>query len=436
MGGGSTLLPLPSPLTPPPTRLSPPLSPALAHQAHLSNPSHFPPLPWWLSPSSPTWPADIGASEDTALRQIGGVVGADGGTATIALVVGHSARPGGGGGESVGKALAALVAQKGARKGERGDGARNSATAATATAPFAPSPSPLTARKDWDVIILSPLEVLPPDIHPPTTSGSSTPARPYYVYRPPGFVGVLEVHFERPTPPVPPDMGENVHPSPEDLLARWGGSNRSEGESHFATWQPCTLCPTPISTAGPYPAYFIRPSYALLSNLNAIRKLSTVNAHTLPHPSSSKSGGDDFSTSFYKDSVEPYGVLPWLCVWPGMRVLIAERPMVSSDGGMMARRGGGEGGEWGGEEEEVEMEVGSGEDALEGEAEVGRSTGWDLSPGGGLAAQLGALLDALPPPTLPGAVRALKCTQSLSPKLCVPEPNYRVTTPAHSQRRA
>jgi len=309
----------------------------------------------------------------------------------------------------------------------------------------------LRDRKDWDVVILSPLQgLLVVNQSRPSSppQPQSSPGATFVVFRPPEFSGLLEVIYHRPNPPKAPAAGDSLSPTQEELIQRWsGGSSDEEGVAgdvnrttpdalpSLKTWQPSAICPTPFSLAGPRPAYFVRPSLSLLNSLNGLRKLSTLNVETVMHPSlSPNAAARSTGADFYKDHHEPYGVLPWLCAWPGVRILVAEHPLVSADAGV---RGGAPGwlqegdGRYFQEEEEVEFNP-FGEEAkaaLEREAEFGSSQGWPLG-GGGLAASLGKRLDEevalrrskMNPSDweekMETSFPALLCTRSLEPSLC------------------
>jgi hypothetical protein len=344
------------------------------------------PLPWWLPPAAPALPPDLGASEDTALRQLCGVAGADNGTARAVLVVGSAARPVAG---AAGR-LRALLAP----------------------------PSALPGRSDWDAIFLGALQPVaparvPPRLAPLLALGAAT----VVVARPPGFSGVLELHFPRPPPPPPPRGAAAGNES-------GGGGGGDAAEALLRGWRasyfPSGVCPPPLAAAGPHPAYLLRPSLHFLRHLNGIRQLSTLTVDTLLHPDDGRGAarpppppppGSAAAAAAamdvpYADAVEPYGLLPWLCAWPSLRLLVAESPVVASAAAGWAA--------WAEDEEEAA--------ALAGEGGGGEGGGG--AQGGGLAPRLAALIDAAPAPQNPRAIKAIRCARSLLPESCAVEPEW------------
>jgi hypothetical protein len=364
------------------------------------------PLPWWLPHDAPALPPDLGASEDTALRQVCGVVGADKGTARAVLVVGSGARPVGAG--AAGARLLALL--RGAATAPQRNGSSSSSSSSSSGGGDDVLGVGLAGRSDWDVVVLGALHPVPP----PPEGGAAARLlrlgeRSVIVHRPAGFPsGLLQLHFPRPPPPPPLRTSANdtgaVHV--DELLGRWR-----------ASYFPSTVCPPPLAAAGPHPAYLLRPSLHFLRQLNSIRQLSTLTVDTLAHPGAgarrppapppprSAAAAAAAMDVSYADATEPYGLLPWLCAWPTLTVLLADSPLVDA-----ARAGWAAWAE--GEAEAGEVLAGGGAGAAE------------VDGGPGLAPALAALVDAAPPPRTPGAVRALRCARSLLPATCAAEAEW------------
>ena len=109
----------------------------------------------------------------------------------------------------------------------------------------------------------------------------------------------------------------------------------------------------------------------------------------------------------YADAVEPYGMLPWICAWPHLRLLVAEVPLVAPAGAAWAA--------WAESEEEAA--------ALREGGEGGSGSGSGDAPQG-LGPLLAALVDAAPIPRNPLAVRAIRCARSLLPETCTAEEEW------------
>jgi hypothetical protein len=262
------------------------------------------PRPWWARAHARAPAPDLGASEDTALRQAAGVVAADGGAAKALLLVGPAARPA----RDFAARLAALLA--------RGDGDGG---------------GPLRARADWGVILLGGIPPLDVDAAAARALELGAPGR-VRVFAPPRSRGVLGLDVAPPAPPPPPSKAD------ADAAVRAGPAALAD-----ALWrprvQPLAVCPPPVSAAGPSPAYLARPSRQLLGAINEIRVHATANLVTVGHPDASGSTANatrrpPHATPWeYADAIEPPGVVPWLCAWRGVRVWVAVDPLVAAAAG-------------------------------------------------------------------------------------------------------
>ena len=254
--------------------------------------------PWWMRTKARAVPPDMGASEDTALRQAAGVVGADGGTAAAILLVGPAARPA----YNFASRLETLLAQK------------NSGGVS------------LRARRDWDIVLLGGISPLSTYASEALVTGDAH----VYVYFPKNTIGLLAFSFFAPIPPPPPSRAD------ADFAASQGNDALAE-----RLWrpraQPLLFCPPPISAVGPSPAYIVRPSRALLATINDIRVHSTANLVTLAHPDATQRVGRKEPHAepwAYADALEPYGMIPWLCGWKGVSIWAAIEPLIARDGGV------------------------------------------------------------------------------------------------------
>ena len=255
--------------------------------------------PWWMRAHAQVVAPDLGASEDTALRQAAGVVAADGGSARAVLLIGPAARPA----ASFTSRLSTLLEQGG--------------------------DLPLRSRNDWDLILLGEIPPLVLAAGAADALDLHTPAR-VRVYKPQQSHGVLGFFVDAPPPPPPPSKAD------ADAATRSGAGALAD-----VLWrpraQPLTYCPPPISATGPFPAYLVRPSRKLLGVINEVRVHSTANLVTLAHPDANATGAPrrpPHATPWeYADAYEPPGVVPWLCAWRSVSVWAAVDALIAGDAG-------------------------------------------------------------------------------------------------------
>ena len=333
--------------------------------------------PWWLRAAARVVPPDFGASEDTALRQAAGVVSANAGAATAALVVGPAARPTG----HFASRLQSLLKQEGG--------------------------TPLRARRDWDIILLGGISPLPQETMDAILAvGGGGPV--VFVYAPPLSHGLLAFSYPAPPPPPPPSRDDVEAAATQGLDVLMEKLWRPR-------WQPLLFCPPAISATGPSPAYLVRPSRGLLTAINEIRAHSTANLVTTAHPDAEPPKTPRRSPHkdpwAYADALEPPGVIPWLCGWRNIVIWAAMTPIIARDGGAdhVARGDGGEG---------------------EGELRDGEG-GWGVERG--ITEELSEALAAVTPAALAaGRTPVLRCTRSLRAVECVAEMEW--LPPAHPEK--